>query len=456
MSGQFTTFLGVFFPHTIEIDEVNGKVYFLLYETYSARYSVKVISNKSLMEETLANYDSSWTCELMKNINQPLLMMATGNMTQQPTVSAFLGRAVEEKFHLKPALMFIPPAIPLLSPALKDMVHPDVGPTQLSEGVKEGYYLVNLSLTQNFDLGPEFFEVYNSGQHNDENDDGDDDDLLRILEESENQPPVNNDNDEIQETNPVPPFDREDSYDEDFDIDYRESLVNQRRNSVASSSSDDTIRPSYVLQRESTMNSESSVCTGLDDHETTTNKAYVEDERLISTASEVEYATDNEKKTKSSNSKGKGKEKEVLPKNFANDYEFTFSIPTASYNSQKPGSSSTAPVNDSLPLMTSPSFRSRNPSVSSTIHIQSVKSSTTSVSGSRSDQTSEASITDSESSEPNILRKRRSLTDSQSSMGKRLRIIFKAAEAQRTDELVVNDDNDSDKTKLVSTPRRRG
>lgn len=120
------------------------------------------------MEETLANYDSSWTCELMKNINQPLLMMATGNMTQQPTVSAFLGRAVEEKFHLKPALMFIPPAIPLLSPALKDMVHPDVGPTQLSEGVKEGYYLVNLSLTQNFDLGPEFFEVYNSGQHNDE------------------------------------------------------------------------------------------------------------------------------------------------------------------------------------------------------------------------------------------------------------------------------------------------
>lgn len=102
---------------------------------------------------------------------------------------------------------------------------------------------------------------------------------------------MNNDNDEIQETNPVPPFDREDSYDEDFDIDYRESLVNQRRNSVASSSSDDTIRPSYVLQRESTMNSESttkeiaqgigelgffsdkgSVCTGLDDHETTTNK----------------------------------------------------------------------------------------------------------------------------------------------------------------------------------------
>lgn len=120
-----------------------------------------------------------------------------------------------------------------------------------------------------------------------------------------------------------------------------------------------------------------------------TFQAYVEDERLISTASEVEYATDNEKKTKSSNSKGKGKEKEVFPKNFANDYEFTFSIPTASYNSQKPGSSSTAPVNDSLPLMTSPSFRSRNPSVSSTIHIQSVKSSTTSVSGSRSDQTSE-------------------------------------------------------------------
>ncbi|KAI7875932.1 uncharacterized protein EV154DRAFT_569371 [Mucor mucedo] len=46
----------------------------------------------------------------------------------------------------------------LVCNSLKRMVHPEVGPTQLSEGVKEGYFLVNLSAVQNFHIGPEFFE----------------------------------------------------------------------------------------------------------------------------------------------------------------------------------------------------------------------------------------------------------------------------------------------------------
>lgn len=79
-------------------------------------------------------------------------------MQQQTAGAAFLGRVVEEKFHMKLLSLSIIPCVPLVCNSLKHMVHPEVGPTQLSEGVKEGYFLVNLSAVQNFDIGPEFFE----------------------------------------------------------------------------------------------------------------------------------------------------------------------------------------------------------------------------------------------------------------------------------------------------------
>ena len=78
-------------------------------------------------------------------------------MEQQPTVSVFLGRAVEEKFHIDVLSIRIFPCIPLISENLKDLVHPNVGPVNLTKGVREGYFYVNMSLDQNFEHGPEFF-----------------------------------------------------------------------------------------------------------------------------------------------------------------------------------------------------------------------------------------------------------------------------------------------------------
>ncbi|KAI7889657.1 uncharacterized protein EV154DRAFT_482978 [Mucor mucedo] len=84
-------------------------------------------------------------------------MVATGNMDQQPTVSGFLGRVVEEKFHLAVIALRIMPCIPLVTETLKDMVHPAIGPVQITKGFREGYFYVNLSLNQDFTNGPEFY-----------------------------------------------------------------------------------------------------------------------------------------------------------------------------------------------------------------------------------------------------------------------------------------------------------
>lgn len=94
----------------------------------------------------------------MANKKRPMLIVASGTMEQQTAGSAFLGRVVEEKFHMNLMSISIIPCVPLITHKLKYMVHPEVGPTQLSEGVKEGYFLVNLSTNQSFDIGPEFFE----------------------------------------------------------------------------------------------------------------------------------------------------------------------------------------------------------------------------------------------------------------------------------------------------------
>ncbi|KAI7862973.1 uncharacterized protein EV154DRAFT_535047, partial [Mucor mucedo] len=77
-----------------------------------------------------------------ENKKRPIMMIATGVMEQKTALNAFLGRVVEEKFHMKPLSMSVIP----------------FGPTQLSEGVKEGYFHVNLSATQDFEIGPDFFQ----------------------------------------------------------------------------------------------------------------------------------------------------------------------------------------------------------------------------------------------------------------------------------------------------------
>ncbi|KAI7891044.1 uncharacterized protein EV154DRAFT_420987 [Mucor mucedo] len=154
MQSIVSTFVGLLFPHTLRVDEEKGNVYFLLYEAY---FGVKVIGPKNVIEDSFKAYNSSWDIKYLKEKKDPILMVATGNMDQQPTVSGFLGRAVEEKFHLAVIVLRIMPCIPLVTETLKDMVHPDIGPVQITKGVREGYFYVNLSLNQDFTNGPEFY-----------------------------------------------------------------------------------------------------------------------------------------------------------------------------------------------------------------------------------------------------------------------------------------------------------
>lgn len=117
-----------------------------------------MISDKDILIKAFEDYDTTWKIENMKNKKRPIMMIATGIMQQQPALNAFLGRVVEEKFHMKPLAMSVIPCVPLISNKLKYMVHPEVGPTQLTEGVKEGYFHVNLSANQDFTIEPDFFE----------------------------------------------------------------------------------------------------------------------------------------------------------------------------------------------------------------------------------------------------------------------------------------------------------
>lgn len=109
------------------------------------------------MEDALKNYNGSWTLDSILNKKEPLIVVISGTMTQQPIQATFLGVAVEEKFHLDTISLSILPCIPLVSNHLKNMVHPDISPTQLTEGAKEGYFLVDLSNNQDFNVEPEFF-----------------------------------------------------------------------------------------------------------------------------------------------------------------------------------------------------------------------------------------------------------------------------------------------------------
>ncbi|CEP08714.1 hypothetical protein [Parasitella parasitica] len=77
-------------------------------------------------------------------------------MRQQATDRTYLGDAVEEKFHLKAVTLAIIPCIPLTSIKLKGMIHPSIAPIQLEQGLKEGYFVVDLSTKQDFEVEPEF------------------------------------------------------------------------------------------------------------------------------------------------------------------------------------------------------------------------------------------------------------------------------------------------------------
>ncbi|KAG1040025.1 hypothetical protein G6F43_012376 [Rhizopus delemar] len=158
------TFAGVFFPHSVEFDRINVKAYFLLYEPYIANYSVKVISNLNLVQDMIHGYDSEWDITRTSERKEPLILLATGLMKQQPTVRAFLGRVVEEKFYMQAFALTIIPGIPLVPERLKELIHPEVVPVKLGEGVKEGYFYVSLLMNQDFLNGPEFYKNAANGE----------------------------------------------------------------------------------------------------------------------------------------------------------------------------------------------------------------------------------------------------------------------------------------------------
>ena len=68
---------------------------------------------------------------------------------------------MEKRFHVTPLTLQVIRCVPLVSEKLKDVVQPEVGPTVLGEGVKEGYFFVNLSLSQNFENGVDFIGLEN-------------------------------------------------------------------------------------------------------------------------------------------------------------------------------------------------------------------------------------------------------------------------------------------------------
>ncbi|EIE76878.1 hypothetical protein RO3G_01582 [Rhizopus delemar RA 99-880] len=152
----------------MEFDHANWKVYFLLYEPYMASYSVKMVAILDLVQEMIHGYDNEWDISRTNEKKSPLILLATGAMKQQPTIRAFLGRVVEEKFHMQALAMTIIPGISLVPERLREMIHPEVAPIQLGDGAKEEYFYVNLSMNQNFSNGPEFYENTSTGAEFDE------------------------------------------------------------------------------------------------------------------------------------------------------------------------------------------------------------------------------------------------------------------------------------------------
>ncbi|CAO0802405.1 unnamed protein product [Mucor circinelloides] len=154
MESIFSTFIGLVFPHKIELHEYT-KVYINLYESYSARYSVKIVLEKQLFLDALSAYNPEWSFGSLASLKQPMILAVSGPMKQQPTLASFKGDAVEEKFHMRAVTASFIPCIPLVSNKLRKMVHPTIAPVEIEQGNKEGFFSVNLSLKKGFQE-PEF------------------------------------------------------------------------------------------------------------------------------------------------------------------------------------------------------------------------------------------------------------------------------------------------------------
>jgi hypothetical protein len=125
---------------------------------FSSNYSIKAIASLVLAQEIIHSYDNEWDISRTNEEKSSLILLATGAMKQQPTVRAVLGRVVEEKLHMQAIAMTVKSGISLVSERLREIIHPEVAPIQLGEGVKEGYFYINLSMNQGFSNGPEFYE----------------------------------------------------------------------------------------------------------------------------------------------------------------------------------------------------------------------------------------------------------------------------------------------------------
>ncbi|CAO0796865.1 unnamed protein product [Mucor circinelloides] len=162
MESIFSTFFGLVFPHKIELHEETSKVYVNHFELYSARYSVKVVLEKQLFFlDALNAYNHEWTFDSLPTLKQPMILVVSGPMKQQPTQASFKGNAVEEKFHLRAVTAKFIPCISLVSNSLKTMVYPSIAPLEIQEGYKQGYFSVNLSLKKGFE-DPEFLFANNN------------------------------------------------------------------------------------------------------------------------------------------------------------------------------------------------------------------------------------------------------------------------------------------------------
>lgn len=118
---------------------------------------MKVIATVDMLEKAVTDYLPESDLEAFIERKDPFMMAVVGQMEQQAIGTSFLGTVFEEKFHVKCLSIFILPCVPLIPEHMRSMVHPDISPNQFEEGVKNGYYLVNLSVNQTF--GPADFRA---------------------------------------------------------------------------------------------------------------------------------------------------------------------------------------------------------------------------------------------------------------------------------------------------------
>ncbi|KAI8326712.1 hypothetical protein EDC96DRAFT_581382 [Choanephora cucurbitarum] len=169
MESIISVFFGVCFPHAVESAEEEGveKFYMPVYEPHRARYFIKAVGDIDLLKKAVTAYDSEWSLEAFLNSKSPLMIAISGAMIQQEIGQSFLGPVLEEKFHVRCSSMTILPCLPLVPEALRDRLHPDVSPNQIQEGIKNGYFLTNLSMNQVFAV-PEFREVEQEDEQEDD------------------------------------------------------------------------------------------------------------------------------------------------------------------------------------------------------------------------------------------------------------------------------------------------